>query len=396
MTNERQYVLLADDDDSITEALSYTLERPGRTVILCSDVDAAEIALTRFPVTHFVTDVQFSGNFGFEGLHFLGRVRALAPQCRIVMMTGNASPALCQEAALHGASVLAKPFETPELEEALRARGEAKGEACEASADSPYEVIRIPSIDDILRGDGLSIAFQPIVRLLPHGMFPQETSTFAYEALTRVAGTWVDGPAMLFEYAERRGKLAELNILMMTRAIREAAALSGDAAIFINIDPLTFCRPQLVPALYGAAIAANLPLHRIVLEITERSGFAGDTAGPIFDELRAVGIRFALDDHGSAYSHLGQISRIRPSFIKISNAFGTAFEENETKQSIVRHTIALARDFGCETILEGIESSATARAAAREGVRLAQGFHFSAARDASHWTGPRPVRQAAA
>jgi len=386
MTYERQYVLLADDDDAITEALSYTLERPGRTVILCSDVDAAEIALTRFPVTHFVTDVQFSGNFGFEGLHFLGRVRALAPQCRIVMMTGNASSALCQEAAVHGASVLGKPFETAELERVLR----APGQASEASADSPYEVIRIPSIDGILRGEGLSVAFQPIVRLLPHG-----ETTFAYEALTRVAGTWVDGPAMLFEYAERRGKLAELNILMMTRAILEAAALSGDAAIFINIDPLTFLRPQLVPALYGAAIAANLPLHRIVLEITERSGFAGDTAGPLFEELRAVGVRFALDDHGSAYSHLGQINRIRPSFIKISNAFGTAFEEDETKQRIVRHTIALARDLGCETILEGIESSATARAAAQEGVRLAQGFHFSTARDASHWTGPK-VRQAAA
>ena len=392
MTNERQYVLLADDDDAITAALSYTLERTGRTVIVCSDVDAAEIALTRFPVTHFVTDVQFSGNFGFEGLHFLGRVRALAPQCRIVMMTGAASPALCQEAAVHGASVLAKPFETHELEAALLGPGEISN----VTSDSPYEVIRIPSMDEILRGDGLSIAFQPIVRLLPPGTFPDETSTFAYEALTRVDGTWVDGPAMLFEYAERRGKLPELNIVAMTRAIRDAAALTGDAAIFINIDPLTFCRPQFVPALYGAAIAADLPLQRIVLEITERSGFTGDTAGAIFDELHAVGIRFALDDHGSAYSHLGQISRIRPSFIKISNAFGTAFEEDETKQRIVRHTIALARDFGCETILEGIESRATARAALDEGVRLAQGFHFSAARAASYWTGPKTVRQAAA
>jgi EAL domain-containing protein (putative c-di-GMP-specific phosphodiesterase class I) len=387
MTNERQYLLLADDDHAITEALSYTLECPGRTVILCSDVDAAEIALTRFPVTHFVTDVQFSGNFGFEGLHFLGRVRALAPQCRIVMITGNASSALCQEAAVHGASVLAKPFETPELEEALR----GPGETFATSADSPYEVIRIPSIANILSGDGLSIAFQPIVRLTPDG-----STTFAYEALTRVTGTWADGPAMLFEYAERRGKLPELNIVAMTRAIREASVLSDDAAIFINIDPLTFCRPQFVPSLYSAAIAANMPLQRIVLEITERSGFTGDDAGPIFDELHSVGVRFALDDHGSAYSHLGQISRIRPSFIKISNTFGTAFEEDETKQRIVRHTIALARDFGCETILEGIESGATARAAVHEGVRLAQGFHFSAARAASHWSGPHLVHQAAA
>jgi EAL domain-containing protein (putative c-di-GMP-specific phosphodiesterase class I)/ActR/RegA family two-component response regulator len=382
MTNERQYVLLADDDETITEALSYTLERQGRTVILCSDVDAAEIALTRFPITHLVTDVQFSGNFGFEGLHFLGRVRALAPQCRIVMMTGNASPALCQAAAVHDASVLAKPFDTDELEEAL-------DPSVNSLASSPYEVIRIPSIEEILRGDGLSVAFQPIVSLTPEGK-----TIFGYEALTRVSGTWADGPATVFEYAERQGKLAELNIAMMARAIEEAAALPDNTAIFINIDPLTFCGPQLFPELFRAAIVANVSLHRIVLEITERSGFAGDTAGPVFDGLRAVGVRFALDDHGSAYSHLGQIDRIRPSFIKISSAFGTAFEEDETKQRIIRHTVALARDFGCEPILEGIESSATARAAVDAGVRFAQGFHFSHARAASYWS-PKSAMQAA-
>ena len=380
MTNERQYVLLADDDDAITEGLSLTLEREGRTVILCSDVDAAELALARFPITHLVTDVQFSGDFGFEGLHFLSRVRGQAPQCRIVLMTGDVTTALRQAAAVQDAAVLAKPFVTEELEQLLGT----------VDADSPYEVIRIPSMEEILRGNALSIAFQPIVRLTLDG-----PTIFAYEALTRVSGAWLDGPAMLFDYAERRGKLSELNIAMMTRAIHDAAALSVETAVFINLDPLTFASPQLVPALYGAAIEANLPFPRIVLEVTERSGFANDAAGPVFDELRAVGVRFALDDHGSAYSHLGQIGNIRPSFIKISNAFGTAFEEDEAKARIVRHTVALARDFGCDTILEGIESSATARAAVAAGVRFAQGFHFSGARAVSFWTAPKSSRQAA-
>jgi EAL domain-containing protein (putative c-di-GMP-specific phosphodiesterase class I) len=376
MTHERQYVLLADDDDAITEALSYTLAREGRTVILCSDVDAAELALSRYPITHLVTDVQFSGDFGFEGLHFLSRVRTLSPDCRIVLMTGNASPALRTAAASHGATVLTKPFATTELESALTG-----GEAVTDSVDtSSYEVIRIPSIDAILYGDGLSIAFQPIVRLTPNG-----DTIFAYEALTRVSGLWIDGPAMLFDYADRRGKLAELNLHMMIKAIQEAATLPEHTALFINIDPLTFGKPQLVTALYRAAMNANIAFHRIVLEVTERSAFP-ENVGPVFEELRAVGVRFALDDHGSAYSHLGQIDRIRPSFIKISNTFGTAFEQDETKERIVRHTVALARDFGCEAILEGIESGATARAAVEAGVRLAQGFHFACARAVSYWT----------
>jgi EAL domain-containing protein (putative c-di-GMP-specific phosphodiesterase class I) len=384
MTAERQYILLADDEETITEALSFTLEREGRTVILCSDVDAAEVALARFPITHLVTDVQFSGEFGFEGLHFLSRIRALSPDCRIVLMTGNVTNALRQNALHHGASaVLAKPFETHELEAAL-------GDTPPADS-SPYEVIRIPSMDEILRGDALSIAFQPIVRLDANA-----TQIFAYEALTRVNGAWLpSGPEMLFEYAQRRGKLAELNLLTMARAIAEASALPLDASIFVNIDPLTFSNPRLIPTLYDAALRSGVALNRVVLEVTERSGFAPDTQRELFDELRGVGVRFALDDHGSAYSHLTHIDQIRPSFIKISNTFGTAFELDETKERIVRHTLSLARDFGCETILEGIETSDTALAAAAAGVRFAQGYFFSCARAASHWTRPNAARHAA-
>lgn len=388
MTNQRQYILLSDDDELITSALSMTLERAGRTLIVCSDVDAAEVALSQFPITDVVTDVQFSGEFGFEGLHFLDRVRALSPNAHIVLMTGNATDALRRAAIAHGASnVLAKPFTTTELEVAL---AESLGDIT-PSDDGPYEVVSIPSIDDLLFGDTLTIAFQPIVHLTPEG-----ATTFAYEALTRVCGSWpIEGPSALFDYAERRGKLAEMNISAMERAIELARALPTEAALFINIDPLTFSNARLVPALRHAAAHADFALDRIVLEVTERCGLPDGTSGAVFDELRETGVRFALDDHNSAYSHLQHIGSIRPSFIKISNSFGTAFEEDETRRRIVHNTIALARDFGCEPILEGIESSATARAAIEEGVRFGQGFHFSRARAATYWSGSTVARSAA-
>ena len=380
MTDQRQYILLSDDDENITDALSLTLERQGRTVVVCSDVDAAEVALSQYPVTHVVTDVQFSGEFGFEGLHFLDRVRMLSPQSHIVLMTGNATDALRRAALEHGASeVLAKPFATNDLEEAL-----AGGDSCDAG-DGPYEIVRIPSMDELLRGDQLTVAFQPIVHLSPN-----RTTTFAYEALTRVRGDWpAGGPTTLFEYAERRGKLAELNIATMERAVDHARALPRDAALFINLDPLTFSRSQLVPALHRAARRAGIGLDRIVLEVTERCGLNDRSADRVFEELRESGVRFALDDHNSAYSHLQHISSIRPTFIKISNTFGTGFEEDETRRRIVHNTVALARDFGCEPILEGIETGATALAAMEEGVSLGQGFFFSRARAASHWTGSK-------
>lgn len=376
MAGPRQYILLSDDDETITEALSLTLDRAGRTLIVCSDVDAAEVALSEFGVTHVITDVQFSGDFGYEGLHFLDRVKALSPRSRIVLMSGNVSDALRNNAMQHGAAaVLSKPFRTAELEAAL------SGGAPPDESDGPFQLIRIPSIDELLRSNRLTVAYQPIVELSAN-----RTTTFAFEALTRVRGEWPSaGPSALFQYAERRGKLADLNISAMQRALTDAVVLPEEALLFINIDPLTFSDARLVPALHRALSSTRIAPSRIVLEVTERCGIAEGLAGHVFEELRAEGIRFALDDHGSAYSHLLHISTIRPSFIKISNAFGTAFESDETKRRIIRNTLALARDFGCETVLEGIENSVTARAAIDEGIRLGQGFHFSRARGAAHW-----------
>jgi EAL domain-containing protein (putative c-di-GMP-specific phosphodiesterase class I)/ActR/RegA family two-component response regulator len=385
---DRQCILLVDDDAGITEGLSYTLEAPGRTTVICSDIESANVALAGFPVTHLVTDLQFSGDFGFEGLHFLRRVHQQAPGCRIVLITGYATDALRNAAMEHGAAaILAKPFETRELEAVLG----QPAVATDPDAD-PYTVIRIPALEEILRGNEVTPAFQPIVRLSPQG-----PATFGFEALTRVRGRWLTGgPVMLFDYAERRSMLPELNIVALTAAIAATPALPEDAAIFVNVDPLTFDGGKLVPALMAAAGRASLPLRRIVLEVTERSAFPDDgVAGRVFDELRERGVRFALDDHGSAYSHLNVISRIRPSFIKISNTFGTAFEEDETRCRIVRHTLSLARDFGCETILEGIENDVTARAAFAEGVPLAQGFHFGRPRAAAHWAAARSALCAA-
>jgi len=371
----REYVLLIDDDRDVAEGLALLLEREGRTTIVCSDIESAEIVLARYPITHVVSDVQFSGAFGFEGLHFLTRIRTRRAGCRIILMTGNASSELRAAAmGLGAAVVLQKPFDCDELERALASAAQADG--------GEYELLHVPPIEDVLCGGLLTSVYQPIVRLGDGG------SVFGYEALTRINGAWAaGGPAELFDYANRRSRLADLNLAALGTAIAGAARLPGDAALFINVDPSVFDGSGLTATVRNAAARHSLPLTRVVLEITERSAFGSDgTAFRALDELRACGVRFALDDHGSAYSHLGAINAIQPSFIKISQTFGTGFESDDTRVRIVRHVVALARDFGCRTVLEGIESAATAEAARALGIELAQGYHFGRPSAAAHWS----------
>ena len=372
--SERETILIADDNESVTSALSMLLDRPGRTTIICSDIQSAELMLAREPVTHVVTDVQFSGAFGFEGLHFLERVRARRPASRIALMTGQPSEALRATAIEHGAlALLSKPFTIEELESALGTNG--------SSGVGEYKVIRVASFHELIADDFLRIAFQPIVEITDAG------AIMAFEALTRVRGEWAGGgPAELFEYATRLGRLRELNLHALARAIEAAASLPLESSIFLNVDPVAFCA-ELPRLIEGAASRAGIALTRIVLEVTERSEFDDPQhAIPLFHALRAKGIRFALDDHGSAYSHLTLIDQIRPSFIKISNTFGTRLEDDDTHRRIVAHMTSLSHEFGCKTVLEGIESAETARTAQRLGIDFAQGFHFGRPNLASHWS----------
>lgn len=374
----REHILVIDDDRLITDALSLLLDREDRTTIVCSDLESAEIVLARYPITHVLTDVQFSGEFGFEGLHFLTRIRVQRPQCRILLMTGYASEGLRAAAFGLGANgVLAKPFDAEELERALGTTGSHDGEA--------YEMIHVPPIDEVLHGGLLNTAYQPIVRVDGGAV-----STFGFEALTRIRGSWPGGgPAELFDYAARRERLADLNLAALECAVANATHLPADAALFVNIDPTVFGDEELTAALLTATARHRFPASRIVLEITERSGFGNGAAPEIFERLRGEGVRFALDDHGSAYSHLSVINIIRPSFIKISQTFGTAFEQDSTRVRIVKHVVALAHDFGCQTVLEGVEHAATAAAATELGIDLIQGFHFGRPSAASHWSTAR-------
>jgi EAL domain-containing protein (putative c-di-GMP-specific phosphodiesterase class I) len=370
----REVILLVDDDRTITEGLALLLERAGRTTIICADVETAEMMLARYDVTHLISDVQFSGAFGFEGLHFLARARKQNPECRIVLITGRASSELRANAMANGAdALLAKPFTLEELEVALAVDG------CEDDATEPHQTIHVPSLDEILNGDIVEMVYQPIVLL--EGEHP-----FAFEALARVRGGWPAGsPADLFGYANKRGALSQLNLLTIERAIEGTKELPGNATLFINVDPSTFEQKALPRVIAAAAGRANFPLSRLVLEITERCALNPETIQPQLDELRAQGVRFALDDHGSAYSHLSLMNQVTPSFIKISQTFGTGLEQDPSKERIVAHIASLARDFGCRTVVEGVETADTARAAAALGIELAQGWHFGRPHAAPHW-----------
>ncbi len=377
-TAESQLVLLLDDDATVTEGLAAGLEREGRTIITCNDLESAQLIVERFNPSHIVSDVRLTGQFGFEGLEFIRYARKHSPESRIILMTGDPSEALQLEASERGAvAFLSKPFEVAQLDSILDLM---QCSALSSSASDATPLIRMPMLDEIVGSSSLSPFFQPIVEL------DAEHRIIGYEALARYRDNYLlRDPQVLFEYAMRKQRILDLELACVSQALRSGAQLARDKMLFMNIHPAVLSHGrELRDRLLEETRRNAIDPQRIVLEITEQGSLKDDRS--VFDDverLRDLGLRFALDDVGVAYSHLPFIDKLRPSFLKISQHFGTAFETDPTKLKIVANLQSLATDFDCELILEGIEHEATAEIAALMGIRYGQGFLFRHPAEAS-------------
>ena len=364
-----QIVLVLDDDPMITEGLAMGLAREGRTVITANDLEGGEMVVEWLKPSHVVSDVRLTGTFGYEGLDFIRFVKRHSPDSRIILMTGDAPDALQLEASERGAvGFLRKPFTVAELDSVLNLMAPFRT----GSPDWP-QIIRVPLLDEILSGNILASVFQPIVRIATG-------EQLGYEALARCrTDSPLRNPETLFEYATRKHRVTDLEVACVRNGIRSGAVLARAAALFLNIHPSVFSSGQrLYDAVTSNAQSASVSLRRVVLEITEQGTLTDAPAAlHTIERLKAAGVRFAFDDIGVAYSHLPFIGRVRPSFLKISQHFGTSFESDSTKTKIVHNLVALAKDFECDLIVEGVESETTANAAQELGIKYGQGFWFA-------------------
>jgi EAL domain-containing protein (putative c-di-GMP-specific phosphodiesterase class I)/ActR/RegA family two-component response regulator len=377
---ESQLILLLDDDVMITEGLAAGLEREGRTLITCNDVESAELIVERMHPSHIVADIRLSGPFGYEGLDFIRYAKRHTPESRIILISGEAAEALQLEASERGAvAFLKKPFEVRELDatlDLLRSSGTS-------ARHGEERIIRMPLLDEIVRSDDLHPFFQPIVAL------GRENKVFGFEALARLrTNTPMRDPELMFKYASRKHRVSELEVACMARALHDGAALTKNALMFLNVHPDVFMSGNSFrDMLVSHAQRAGVNLDRIVLEITEQGSLTNTSIVlKTIAELRERGIRFAFDDVGVAYSHLPLMDAVKPSFLKVSQHFGTAFETDSTRTKIVMNLLSLANDFDCDLILEGIEDEATATMAAHLGIPLGQGFFFAKPADIASFT----------
>ncbi len=223
-------------------------------------------------------------------------------------------------------------------------------------------------IRDAIDEDRLTLYTQPIAPLA--GGQPSQ------ELLLRMIGVngEIIAPGSFLPVAEKYGMIAEIDRWVISQAAHLAgrgqnveANLSADSIGDLSL--LTFIEQELRNA---GADPANL-----VFEITETALMNDVEAGKAFiTRLSDIGCRVALDDFGTGFASFTYLKTFNLAYLKIDVEFVRNLPADTSNQHLVRAIAGLAKDFGYETIAEGVEDAETLAMLIDYGVDFAQGFHI--------------------
>lgn len=219
----------------------------------------------------------------------------------------------------------------------------------------------------------ISAHYQPILDL-------RTDTILGWESLARgPEGSSFRSPIMLFETAEKLGRLFALEKLCREVAIRNIGELEEGQKLFLNIHPKTMADPAFTP---GQTIAlmeqAGLTPNNIVFEITERHSVQDfDLFYRTLDHYRSQGFQVAVDDAGAGYAGLSLIAELQPDFIKLDKSLITDIHKDPVKRALVETTVTFADKIGSRIIGEGIETKDQAICLKDIGVHCGQGFFLA-------------------
>ncbi|MGI9477742.1 MAG: EAL domain-containing protein [Hyphomicrobiaceae bacterium] len=239
---------------------------------------------------------------------------------------------------------------------------------------------QLDELDRALASGEIVPYFQPIVSLL-------DNTVIGCEMLAR----WIkpDGrfvsPGVFIPLAEANGranKLMEVLLAQAGRSIGATITARPDFKFCFNVTPEQFLSPGFAQHVESIARGQSLPLHQLVVEVTERQEIScGDAARNSTEELNRLGVRVAIDDAGTGHNGLSSIQTLGAQFLKIDKLFIDRIAFDERNKKLVDMLIDVGRDYQMSAVAEGIEQADQIDALLSLGATEGQGFLFSPAVD---------------
>ena len=373
--------LVVEDDDFQRKMIVNMLRALGATSVReAGDGKQALAALhasSDQPVDIIICDMNMPEMDGMEFLRHLGEEHAATAIIILSALDAALLASVGKMSEAYGIKLLgvaAKPITRVQLEKLLSAYARPVSKPQQARP-----AVRSFSLAEILHGVGaqqFEPFFQPKVDL-------KTGRVTGAEALAR----WlhpqhgVIAPYAFIAPLEQAGKMDELTFLMLKKSAAACRALHDQGhpvSISVNLSLTSLADTTLADRITRVVRDAGVDPQHIVLEVTESAAMT-DVAPALENlaRLRMHGFGLSIDDYGTGYASMQQITRIAFSELKIDQSFVKDFTDNTALRIIVESSINMARKLQVKSVAEGVETQQDWDTLKSMGCDTAQGYFIA-------------------
>ncbi|MDB5962122.1 MAG: diguanylate cyclase [Massilia sp.] len=226
--------------------------------------------------------------------------------------------------------------------------------------------------------EGMFLEMQPIMSLKS----PHESLNFEVLLRMREADGKVMTAGPIIAAAEKSGRAGVIDrwVLATTLAWISAnlANLPNTRFVCMNLSGASLNDERFVQDTIDILGRHVHVASRLCMEITESVALHDlDNTRRFIDQVRAFGVKVALDDFGAGYTSFSYLKELPADVLKIDGNFIVNINDHPANVAIVEAIVNLAVNLGMKTIAEWAEDTATVRTLAEIGVDYVQGFAVS-------------------
>jgi len=184
-------------------------------------------------------------------------------------------------------------------------------------------------------------------------------------------------PADFIPIAEDTGLICELGDWVLNQACQQAVSWPAPFIVAVNVSPVQFRQDNFLANVVEALERSGLNPTRLEIEITESVLFKNAAqAIALLHDLKALGVRIAMDDFGTGFSSLTHLWQFPFDNIKIDKSFIQNVCSNSKVQKIVSSIIELGYALGTMTTAEGVETLEQETFLRGLNCEIVQGFRY--------------------
>jgi diguanylate cyclase (GGDEF)-like protein len=216
------------------------------------------------------------------------------------------------------------------------------------------------TIEDRLRGalarSELSLPFQPQFDV-------RSANISGLEALLRWTSAELGSvaPAEFLPVAEETGLILPIGSWALRTACLQAKTWRAEGLpvqrISVNVSGRQFALAEFPAEVATILRETGLEPAVLELEVSESVVMRDEHwAARTINELKQLGVSFAIDEFGSGYSRLGRLRSLAVDRLKIARSFVTSIADGSDDRAIASAIIALSRSLRINVTAEGVEN----------------------------------------